>query len=536
MPANVGPSDAARYGWPGIPEPVLVADATRIARHIARAHPPVVALFPVDGRQTQGGRLAPALLRLAEALLNFAEGNVAIIDTWRTWPWGEAAEWETDSRPPRPVAPPACPRNRPCALRRRLGRHGGAGERAGGPAGGPDDDADQPRRIRRRGGGTVGAAAGGRGGAGRDHPAYTAADADVHRRPHSGRQAPGRDPDRLSPPMALSNPLSAALARARGKNLHNWTAGYARWLARSTAARARAAFTRGGGPRHLLFAFCDHYEPHWKNTDVAVGRRARARLARTATRRWPTVPRRRRAAAAPLLLLPRRGVRSPAISTRSPTSRARARRGRAAPPPRRRHAPTTLRATIADYLRLFAEPRPPVARLRTAGCATRSSTATGASPTRAATGAGAASTTSCRCFRDRLLRRLHVPGGARRVAAADRQPDLLARRRSRAAPRLRAGVPARVGEVARDRILMIEGPLALALRPGRLLAPRIENAARHGRRSRRRRRASAAGCARASTSRAGPSGCSSRCTPTARPRSRRPSMLGEGRPRCCTPS
>lgn len=92
MPANVGPSDAARYGWPGIPEPVLEADATRIARQIARAHPPVVALFPLDGRQTQEDRLAPALLRVAEALLNFAEGNVAIIDTWRTWPWGEAVE------------------------------------------------------------------------------------------------------------------------------------------------------------------------------------------------------------------------------------------------------------------------------------------------------------------------------------------------------------------------------------------------------------------------------------------------------------
>jgi hypothetical protein len=94
MPAHVGPSDAARYGWPGVPEPALVADATRIARQIARAHPPVVALFPVDdGRQTQDDRLAPALLRVAEALLNFAEGDVAIIDTWRTWPWGEAAQW-----------------------------------------------------------------------------------------------------------------------------------------------------------------------------------------------------------------------------------------------------------------------------------------------------------------------------------------------------------------------------------------------------------------------------------------------------------
>ena len=93
MPVNVGPSDADRYGWPGPPGEELAVAAIRIARHIARARPPVVALLPVDGRQPLDDRLAPALLRLAEALLSFAEGNVAIVDTWRTWPWGEAVEW-----------------------------------------------------------------------------------------------------------------------------------------------------------------------------------------------------------------------------------------------------------------------------------------------------------------------------------------------------------------------------------------------------------------------------------------------------------
>src|SRR5207244_2049165 len=48
----------------------------------------------------------------------------------------------------------------------------------------------------------------------------------------------------------------------------------------------------------------------------------------------------------------------------------------------------------------------------------------------------------------------------------------LARRRA-----YERGTAARVGEVRRDRILMFEGPLAFALRPGRFLAPRIENAA-----------------------------------------------------------
>ena len=43
------------------------------------------------------------------------------------------------------------------------------------------------------------------------------------------------------------------------------------------------------------------------------------------------------------------------------------------------------------------------------------------------------------------------------------------------------GTPARVGERHDDRLLMIEGPLALSLRPGRLLIPRIENAGGHRR-------------------------------------------------------
>jgi hypothetical protein len=93
MPVNVGPSDADRYGWPGPPEDELGIAATRIARHIARARPRVVALLPVGGRQPLEDRLAPAMLRLAEALLGFSDGNVGLIDTWRTWPWGEAVEW-----------------------------------------------------------------------------------------------------------------------------------------------------------------------------------------------------------------------------------------------------------------------------------------------------------------------------------------------------------------------------------------------------------------------------------------------------------
>ncbi|HXU60518.1 MAG TPA: hypothetical protein VN962_02375, partial [Polyangia bacterium] len=62
----------------------------------------------------------------------------------------------------------------------------------------------------------------------------------------------------------------AIVERVREKNLGAWTAGYAKWAVRSSLPRARAALGRGG-PRHLLFAFCDHYEPLWRTTDRALG-------------------------------------------------------------------------------------------------------------------------------------------------------------------------------------------------------------------------------------------------------------------------
>jgi hypothetical protein len=55
------------------------------------------------------------------------------------------------------------------------------------------------------------------------------------------------------------------IARLRKKNLHTWMRGYARHL----IARARAP--RVDGTRHLLFAFCDHYEPLWGDADAATG-------------------------------------------------------------------------------------------------------------------------------------------------------------------------------------------------------------------------------------------------------------------------
>jgi len=56
------------------------------------------------------------------------------------------------------------------------------------------------------------------------------------------------------------------LARLRKKNLHTWLPDYARHLVR----RARTPHPRG--PRHLLFALCDHYEPLWGHAPEDVGR------------------------------------------------------------------------------------------------------------------------------------------------------------------------------------------------------------------------------------------------------------------------
>lgn len=65
------------------------------------------------------------------------------------------------------------------------------------------------------------------------------------------------------------NPVSKILRpveKLREKHLDKWLGGWARHLWR------RARTPRVEGPRHLLFAFCDHYEPLWKDADDAHGR------------------------------------------------------------------------------------------------------------------------------------------------------------------------------------------------------------------------------------------------------------------------
>jgi len=86
----IGPSDDVRYGWPGAGGEGLSLAANRIARALARSRAKVIGLLPVDDRLGPPERLAPALLRLAEALSGFVADEVGIVDAWPTWPWGDA--------------------------------------------------------------------------------------------------------------------------------------------------------------------------------------------------------------------------------------------------------------------------------------------------------------------------------------------------------------------------------------------------------------------------------------------------------------
>ena len=59
--------------------------------------------------------------------------------------------------------------------------------------------------------------------------------------------------------------LTSLVDKLKRKNLHTWVPGYVRWLASTARAQPH------DGPRHLLFAFCDHYEPLWGQANALVG-------------------------------------------------------------------------------------------------------------------------------------------------------------------------------------------------------------------------------------------------------------------------
>jgi hypothetical protein len=273
----------------------------------------------------------------------------------------------------------------------------------------------------------------------------------------------------------MLNKLTAAVGRARDKNLHSWTAGYLRWLAQSAVRRAQARLNPPSGPRHLLFTFCDHFEPLWRSTDRDLGA---ARVATWSTGYPALVDRFRDSDGRP----PRHSFFFPGEEYTPGYLDALAqlaRRGLGEVELHLHHDGDTadnLRRTIASYLALFAKhghlSRDPGGRLRYAFIHGNWCLAN-------------ARRDGQRCGVDEELPLLFDSGCYADftfpAAPDESQPPIvnqiywpegdLSRRRA-----YDTGTSARVGEIRRDRLLMIEGPLSFALRPGRRLAPRIENA------------------------------------------------------------
>ncbi len=59
--------------------------------------------------------------------------------------------------------------------------------------------------------------------------------------------------------------MKSPIQKLRAKHFDRWLSGWVRDLARRAAAPAVV------GPRHLIFALCDHYEPLWGGADHAKG-------------------------------------------------------------------------------------------------------------------------------------------------------------------------------------------------------------------------------------------------------------------------
>ena len=85
----VGPPDAERYGWPGVSPEALSATGAPAARSIVRAQARTVGFVPAGGALARGQSLAPLVMAVAQSLLKFIAADVAIVDSWPTWPWGE---------------------------------------------------------------------------------------------------------------------------------------------------------------------------------------------------------------------------------------------------------------------------------------------------------------------------------------------------------------------------------------------------------------------------------------------------------------
>ncbi len=257
--------------------------------------------------------------------------------------------------------------------------------------------------------------------------------------------------------------------RIREKNLHTWLDG---WVGQRLA---RLAARRYEGTRHLIFALCDHHEPLWGGADDATG------LARVRTwhDRYPPLADRFRDA----------DGRTPQHTFFFPGEEYRpgffdalddlVRRGYGEVELHLHHDDSTrdrTRDDILRYLEIYAArghfSREPSGRIRYAFIHGNWALANGRPDGR-------------RCGVDDELPLLFDTGcyadftfpSAPDITQPRRVNELywpvgdLRRKRS-----YEQGERARVGKTYRDRILMIEGPLALARRPG-TVSVRIDSAA-----------------------------------------------------------
>ena len=274
----------------------------------------------------------------------------------------------------------------------------------------------------------------------------------------------------------LIEKTKGAIDRVRDKHFDTWAGGYARWLATSAVPRARAALSHGDGPRHLLFALTDHWEPLWRQPSPG---QAQARV-QAWHEGYPALVSQFRDADGkhprhsffypgeqyapehlePLADLARRGFGEVEVHLHHDGDTA-----------------ATLRPAMENYLKLFAShghlTRDPDGRLRYAFIHGNWALA---NPMHDNRWCGVPEEMELLydtgCYADftfpsapdesqpAIVNQIYWPEG-----------DLS---RARCYER---GTPARVGERRGDRLLMIEGPLSLARRPGKLLPTRIENGA-----------------------------------------------------------
>ena len=259
------------------------------------------------------------------------------------------------------------------------------------------------------------------------------------------------------------------LEALRGKNLHLWLGDYAR----SFIDRERRAATTL--PRHLLFAFCDHFEPLWGHASFARGEER----VRAWGSRYPVLAQRYRDADGlhprhsfffpgeqyapellePLAVLTRAGLGEVELHLHHDGDSA-----------------THLRLEIARYLAAYmrhgllsrdGEGRPRYGFIHGNWCLAN------------ARGDGrwcgvdeeVSLLFETGCYADFTFPSAPDASQPHRINQIYWPTGNLRRRRS-----YESGERARVGRPRSDRILLIEGPLALARRRGHLL-PRIESAA-----------------------------------------------------------